>query len=147
MECADGQQLPYYGYIKATIQSTGIPQLLEEPLKFPLLVVSTSNYNSKEPLLIIYIILQHMLDVVKDKYGNRYLQEAALFTPWYLAFRGMTIREKELARNNIRLGIVKSAENVCISTHQTQQSHYLDTLIKLYHIDLQLQFFKLHPAL
>lgn len=115
VECADGQQLPYYGYIEANIQSTGIPQSLEQPLNFPLLVVSTSNYNSQVPLLIGTNILQHMLDVVKDKYGDRYLQEAALFTPWYLAFRGMTIRDKELARNNNRLGIVKSAENFCIS--------------------------------
>lgn len=56
-----------------------------------------------------------MLDVVKDKYGERYLQEVALFTPWYLVFRGMAIRDKELARNNNKLGIVKSAENCCIS--------------------------------
>ena len=51
---------------------------------------------------------------VKNNYGNKFLQDAKLYTPWYLAFRGMTLREKELTRNHHRLGIVKSAETQSI---------------------------------
>ena len=115
IECADGQHLPYYGYIEATVTTDGIPPSSQEPLHFPILIVPTSNYNSRIPALIGTNILQHLLDDVKSKYGNRFLQDANLFTPWYLAFRGMTLREKELAKNNHRLGIVKSAESKCIT--------------------------------
>lgn len=106
--------MPYHGYIEVTIQSTGIPSSLEEPLQIPWLFVSPSNYSSQVPLLIGTNILHQMLDVVIDKHGDIFLQEATFFTPWYLAFRGMAIRDKEFARNNNRPWIVKSAKNYCI---------------------------------
>ena len=40
---------------------------------------------------------------------TRFLQSCNLTTPWYLTFRSITLREKELARHNNALTIVKNA--------------------------------------
>ena len=114
IECADGEHLPYYGYIEAHVTTNGVPSTSDQPTHYPILVVPNSNYNSQVPVLLGTNVLQHMLDSVKNNYGNKFLQDAKLYTPWYLAFRGMTLREKELKRNHHRLGIVKSAETQSI---------------------------------
>ena len=67
------------------------------------------NYNKGVPLLIGTNVLQHLLSDVKGRFGERFLQQADLHTPWFLAFRSLTLREKELNRNNHRLGLVKCA--------------------------------------
>ena len=41
----------------------------------------------------------------------RFLQKAKLHTPWYLALRCLTIREKELAHRENVLALIRSAEN------------------------------------
>ena len=114
IECADGEHLPYYGYIEAHVTTNGVPSTSDQPTHYPILVVPNSNYNGHVPVLLGTNVLQHMLDSVKNNYGNKFLQDAKLYTPWYLAFRGMTLREKELTRNHHRLGIVKSAETQSI---------------------------------
>ena len=55
-----------------------------------------------------------LLEHTKSNHGIRFLQEAKLHTPWFLAFRCLTLRDKELARNNDKLGVVKSAETTRI---------------------------------
>ena len=109
IECADGEQLPYHGYIEAAIDGIGVPSTSDESPCFPILVVPDRNYNKGVPLLIGTNVLQHLLGTVKDKYGERFLQQADLHTPWYLAFRSLSLREKELHKNGHRLGLVKSA--------------------------------------
>lgn len=74
------------------------------------LVVPTSQYNSRVPLLIGTNIISRLVDVTREEIGSRFLQDADLHTSWFLAFRCMTLRERELRRNGHRLGIVKSAE-------------------------------------
>ena len=109
IECADGQQLPYNGFIEATVYCEGVPDVEDGSHYFPILVVPESNYNRTVPLLVGTNILHHLLSGVKGSYGERFLQQADLHTPWYLAFRSLTLREKELDRNNNRLGLVKCA--------------------------------------
>ena len=109
IECADGEQLPYHGYIEAAIDSAGVPSTSDESPCFPILVVPDRNYNKGVPLLIGTNVLQHLLSDVKGRFGERFLQQADLHTPWFLAFRSLTLREKELNRNNHRLGLVKCA--------------------------------------
>ena len=46
----------------------------------------------------------------KSKIGENFLQNAALHTSWYLAFRSIVIRERELRRNKNRLALIRSAE-------------------------------------
>lgn len=109
IECADGQNMPYIGYVCANLTPLGIPTLdkLHDCL---FLVVPTSNYNSHVPVLIGTNIIQNLIDTTREEFGSRFLQDVALHTPWYLAFRCILIREKELQRNGYALGLVKSAE-------------------------------------
>lgn len=108
IECADGGTLPYCGYIEASITSKGLPH--SNLTEYPILVVPDSNYNQKVPVLLGTNILNHLLTDIRVNYGDRYLQTAELHTPWYLAFRSMTLQAKELRKHQNRLGIVRSAE-------------------------------------
>jgi hypothetical protein len=74
-----------------------------------LLVIPDSNYNTKVPLLIGTNILQPIMDFYKEQHGTRFLQSSNLTTPWYLTFRSIALREKELGRHNNALAIVKNA--------------------------------------
>lgn len=75
------------------------------------LVVPDSQYNAKVPVLIVTDILNHLLEVTQSEHGSRFLQDAHLHTSWYLAFRCLTLMEKQLQRNRSRLASMKSAES------------------------------------
>ena len=51
------------------------------------------------------------MDSIHQQNGERFLQHTKMTTPWYIAFRCIGLREKELQRNKHRLGVVKSAES------------------------------------
>ena len=108
IECADGQSMPYLGYVCADLTPSGIPTLdkLHDCL---FLVVPTSNYYSHVPVLIGTNIIQNLIDTSREEIGSRFLQDVAMHTPWYLAFRCIMIGV-ELQRNEYALGLVKSAE-------------------------------------
>ena len=127
IECDDGESLPYSGYIAAdnTARGVGLGEKHSQPCL--LLVVPDSRYNAKVPVLLGTNILEQFLDMSREKIGHRFLRAAKLHTPWYLSFRCMVLREKELARRKNRLEIVKSAENRNIivqpnSTHLARSS-------------------------
>ena len=96
IEYAGGQQLPYKGYIETHLKLTDDSDI--HPCV--LLVIPDSNYNTKVPLFIGTNILQPIMDFYKEQHGTRFLQSSNLTTPWYLTFRSITLREKELARHN-----------------------------------------------
>jgi transposase InsO family protein len=108
IECADGQALPYEGYVEADIAVAGLPS--SDTQTCLLLVVPDSRYSSDVPLLLGTNIMSHFMLGCKQQYGERFLQTADLHTPWYLAFRCMTLRDRQLAKTNYCLGVVKSAE-------------------------------------
>lgn len=109
MEVAGGTTLPYFGYIEADIQVQGLPD--SSKVTCLLLVVADTKLTTKIPVLLGTNVLHHVMDIFKDNYGSKFLQDAPLSTPWYISFRCMTYREKQLERNNYRLGVVKSAES------------------------------------
>ena len=109
---ADGHELPYEGFIEADITAPGLNSDDNFPCIF--LVVPTTEYHETAPLLLGTNILRVLLEHTKSNHGIRFLQEAKLHTPWFLAFRCLTLRDKELARNNDKLGVVKSAETTRI---------------------------------
>ena len=74
-----------------------------------LLVVPDSEYSSNVPVLIGTNIITELMEVSKDKLGEKYLQNSSVSTPWFLAFRCITLREKALKKNN-RLALIESAE-------------------------------------
>ena len=108
MECADGKSLPYFGYIQADLQSVNFPT--EHVQTSILLVVSDTEYNSNVPLLPGTNVLVEFLNDCKIDLGENFLQTANLHPPWYLAFRCILIREKELKKNKQGLAVIRSAE-------------------------------------
>ena len=107
IECADGKDLPYEGFIEVDLEIQGISESIEALL----LIVPESQYNSRIPLLLGTNILNSLIDHGKKTYGERYLQFSNFTTPWYLTFRAMHLTDRELRGNNYWIGLVRSAEN------------------------------------
>lgn len=91
IECADGQVKPYLGYICTSITPYGMP--IDSLHGCSFLVVPTSQLNSRVPFFIGTTIISRLIDVTREEFGSRFLQDADLHTSWYLAFRCMTLRE------------------------------------------------------
>jgi hypothetical protein len=108
IETAGGQSLPYLGYIEADLEAAATPS--SQVQKCLMLVVPDARYHNKVPLLLGTNILSRLMTECQGQYGARMLQQAPLHTPWYLSFRCIWHRDKALARNNNRLGLVRSAE-------------------------------------
>ena len=96
IECAGGSQLPYSGYIEVNINTPGRTNNFNTYL---VLVVPDSNYNQQIPLLIGTNVLNTILQDLHQLHGDKYLQNAALTTPWYLTLRYIALHEKELKKN------------------------------------------------
>lgn len=109
LECADGNFMPYSGYIQVQISAVGIPSDHVQDCIF--LVVPDTEYNKDVPLLIGTNILAEFLGHCKSKLGDNFLQNSALHTSWYLAFRCMVLRERELKKSKNRLALIRSAES------------------------------------
>ncbi|XP_061192183.1 uncharacterized protein LOC133200390 [Saccostrea echinata] len=127
IRCADGGVMPYLGYVKVNIKTTDIDATTDHECL--MLVVPTTEYSQKVPAIIGTNFIQSMMASVQEQRGNRFLQQTRMTTPWYLAFRCIAIREKELNRNRHRLGIVKSAEEYSIfipPNKEVKISGYID---------------------
>lgn len=109
IKCADRGNMPYLGYIQVTISTEDINSPNTNDCL--MLVVPTTDYSKKVPAIIGTNFIKNIMNCVKQQNGERFLQNTQMKTPWYLAFRCVTLREKELNRNRNILGIVKSAEN------------------------------------
>ena len=112
--CADGQSLPYSGYVEVALVFHQL--LAETPCHSLLLVVPDSQYNKNVPILVGTNILTPALDDCRLQYGTRFLQCANLQTPFYLAFRAIVLQETELTRNKFRLALLKAS-----SLHLTER--------------------------
>ena len=74
------------------------------------LVVNDTDYHSTVPVLIGTNILSMFLKDTRDRFAVRFLQKTCLYMPWYLAFRCMTLRERELSHRSHVLALVRSEE-------------------------------------
>jgi transposase InsO family protein len=128
IECADGEALSYKGYIETEIQiEKGLPS--SKVLPCLLLVTPDTIYSSKTPVILGTNILNEFMQECKHNFGEQYLQKASLHTPWYLSFRAMAIRERNLKRNHNRLAIVRcnSSQKITIfPNHSVEISGYTD---------------------
>lgn len=79
-----------------------------------------TSYNNKTPILIGTNILNELMKDYKKNFGESYLQTAGLHTPWYLSFRCISIRERELKKNKDKLAIVRNAEISKVTIHPNQ---------------------------
>ncbi|VDI39633.1 Hypothetical predicted protein [Mytilus galloprovincialis] len=69
IECADGQPLPYMGYVEADLQLTGSSRFKSYTGLF--LVVPNSPYHKTVPLLIGTNILTTVMEDIKTAHGER----------------------------------------------------------------------------
>ena len=109
IECADGSQLPYIGYIEADISvRSELPGLNSKSCL--LLVIPDTQYSRSTPIILGTNILNEFIKDCKVNFGDQFLQRAQLHTPWYLCFRTLVIRDKELKKNKNIIAVVRSAE-------------------------------------
>ena len=79
IECADGNELPYEGFIETDInilESKGTKSKDNTLHKCLFLIVPDSKYNSTVPVLVGTNILSSLMGMLQDTYGDKYLQEA-----------------------------------------------------------------------
>ena len=100
--------MPYSGFVTLEITSAGIPSDNIQECIF--LGVPETDYNKTVPLLIGTNILDESLLYCKSNIIENFLQKSALHTSWYLAFRDIVIRERELRRKKNRSALIRSAE-------------------------------------
>lgn len=114
LECADGTELPYHGFIVCELQIDGLSDS-PETIDCLFLVVNETTYHETVPVLIGTNVLSVLISGTKEKYGVRFLQQAKLHTPWYLAFRCLALQERELIHRDSVLARIRSAETKRIS--------------------------------
>lgn len=98
LKCADGSILPYKGCIEIKLQSDRLGSEKEHTGLF--LIVVDTDYHSTVPILIETNILKALMEDTKADFGKRFLQKANLRTNWYIAFRCINLREKDLRNRN-----------------------------------------------
>jgi len=109
VECADGNSLPYLGFVKANLS---VPDLSPKPQPCLLLVVPDTQYNQRTPLLLGTNYLAKVGQDCQEQHGCQYLQRIGGQSSWYLALRCLTLREKQLSKNHHQVAVIRSAENV-----------------------------------
>ena len=119
IETASGGELPYLGYVEAKLTATGISKI--ETIDCLFLVTKDTSYNRSTPILLGTNILDELVNICKRQHGENFLQKADLHTPWFLAFRCISVRNRELKRNKDRIAVVRSAEsaNVILGPNQS----------------------------
>ncbi|VDI56098.1 Hypothetical predicted protein [Mytilus galloprovincialis] len=90
IETAGRTQLPSAGYIEVDIKTPGKSNISSRHV---FLVVPDIRYSQHVPALIETNILDHLILELQKQHEARYLQNAALTTPWYMTFRCISMRE------------------------------------------------------
>ena len=81
IECADGKNLPYIGYIETEINiDNGLPGA--KPLPCLLLVTPDTLSSAKTQVILGTNILNKLMTDCKNNFGQQFLQQAKLHTPW-----------------------------------------------------------------
>ena len=118
IECANGDMLPYDGYVEVDIAVPGITKR-EQPML--LLVVPDTNYNQRVPLLLGTNVLGRLMQSCQDKHGVQFLQRASLSTPWYSSFRSLCHQQREVRRSGGKLGLIKCAATEAVQLLPNQR--------------------------
>ena len=119
IECADGNNLPYAGYVEIDIDViSGLPQ--SKPHTALLLVTPDTHYSATTPVILGTNVLKVLFHDCKTTFGVQFLQKAKLHTPWYLSFRAMTLRDKQLEQNHDRIAVVRCAAAQPVTIHPNE---------------------------
>ena len=87
------KNLPYIYCAEINIEK-GLPGA--KPLPCLLLVTPDTQYSAKTPVILGTNILNELMKDCKNNFGEQFLQQAKLYTSWYLNFRTITIRERKI---------------------------------------------------
>ena len=93
VECANGNNLAYLGYITAAVDLPGAAT--DRPLLCSMLVAPENGYNLNVPILLGTNVLQTAMAGVRRQFGNQFLKDANIHPPWHLPYTCMLLGEKE----------------------------------------------------
>ena len=113
VECADGQDLPSFGYTEAVLQIPGRP-IKDSTRNVLLLVVPDTPYNAKVPILLKPL----MHDLAKSHSPKR--AYPASTSTWNLAFKCIHRLQKDLGKRKGRLSVLKSAVSEIVQIPRNQ---------------------------
>jgi hypothetical protein len=82
-----------------------------------------ANYSSRTPVILGTNILNELLSECRNNFGEQFLQKAGLHTSWYLSFRCLALREKELKKNKNRLAVIRNASTEKIIINPNESIH------------------------
>ncbi|PVD22602.1 hypothetical protein C0Q70_18420 [Pomacea canaliculata] len=99
IECADGQLLPYKGYIEAELRVEGAGGGADSLICL-LLVVPSNRYSNSVPVLLGTNILEQLMHRAHDKHGPQFLQNTQLQPLWNRSFRCLAMWERVLRRSH-----------------------------------------------
>lgn len=139
IECADGGNLPYEGYIELELEvEQGLPAAKSHHCLF--LVSPDTKFSAQTPVILGTNILDEVINECKQELGENYLQKTqkkGISSAWYLAFRTIAVRNRELKKNKDRIAVLRSAqaeriilkpnESVDITTFTDKEINYPDT--------------------
>ena len=127
LECADGQSLPYSGYMKVDINVPLSGKNFVSPCL--LLVVSEMHYSASTPVLLGTNFLMKGMKDCSQQFGTNFLQRSVQQSSWYLALHCVALRERQLTRHCNHIAIVRSAEKNHFTIRLNEQvtvSGYVD---------------------
>ena len=112
VECADGQHLPYLGYVEMEV---GIPGFLENQIAL-CLVVPDTGYNQQVPVLLGTNVLQPLGKQLQGKLDKH----SQLGAVWSSTFAYIHQQHVSISRNKGCLGIIKcnSFDTILVSRNE-----------------------------
>ena len=110
IEWADGDKLPYSGYVICHIEVEGLTRGYNT---FPFLLVPSTPFSRQVLVLLGTNVLRRLKEQCMWN-TNRSLQ-----APWWLASRCISFREQQIRRGRGRVGILKCAvtQIICLQPH------------------------------
>lgn len=121
VECAEGSNLPYKGFISVSL---GTPDLIQSGVQpCLLLVVPDTNFNKRTPILLGTNLLIPLKSRCQENFGIHFLQKRRLSAPWDIAFRCLSSRERALKKVNNQLAVLRSCHvsNLKLQPNQSIQ--------------------------
>lgn len=88
VECANGQEIPYLGYVEVAITLPGsLPT--EFKLYAPVLIVPDTPYNQRVPCCVGTNVIQLCVKQGREEFGQNFADSNEIAPVWHLAYTSM----------------------------------------------------------
>ena len=114
----------------------------EELVNCLFLVAADTKFSSRTPIILGTNILTKLLEDCRSNCGDRFLQTAKIHSPWYLSFRLLVTRERNLQKNKSCLAVVRCALMEKIQIHHNESRNiksYTDKCLEYHHTSAIMQ--------